>query len=213
MFKGLRYPLRITFFLVVLCIVSACTSLGPHYSYIYNGEKVKTYSIYRPFVGVCEYMDGYWNNWSRDEYLRYKVKKTNIGFEIVYFNKLNHPSDFEYKIIVKQNTKKKTKKKTKKDSLRPEYNGEIHIKASNEIHMRSKYKKKMAGVEALKDVWVFPATIKRTTPSSFPEKKYVIPTLPAEMMYVYKVFYNGVGRAFKIKGLWVGADKLFDPWI
>ena len=162
MCKGLLYIIKIIFSCILFCTASACTSLGPHYNITYKGQQFKTYSIYRPFVGVCEYRGGYWNDWSRNEYLRYEVKNTSNGFEIVYFKKYNHPSDFEYKIIA-------TKYKNR-DGEWYVYDGEIHIKASNETQMRSKYNKDMAGVEALKDVWVFPAKIKRTY-DSLPEEK------------------------------------------
>lgn len=203
MCKGLRYIIKVVFFSILFWTASACTSLGPHYNITYKGQKFKTYSIYRPFVGFSEYRGGYWNDWTREDLLRYEVKNTNIGLEIVYFKRYNHPSDFEYKIIVKQF-------KNIDDDWWYVYDGEIHIKASNETQMRSKYNKDMAGVEALKDVWVFPATIKRKE-NSLPEEKYIFPALPTEMKYVYNVFYNGVGRAFGIKGLWVGADQ-YDPW-
>lgn len=203
MCKGLRYIIKFIFFYILFCTASACTSLGPHYEITSNGQKFKTYSIYRPFVGVCEYRGGYWGDWSRDDYLRYEVNETSDGFEIVYFKKYNHPSDFEYKIIAKQYRNR--------DDKWLVYDGEIHIKASNEAQMRSKYKKDMAGVEALKDVWFFSAKIIRTYDYSLPKEMYVFPKLPADMMYVYNVYYNGVGRAFAIYGKWVGADQ-YDSW-
>lgn len=202
MSRGIRYILKLTYLCTILCMIPACTSLGPHYNITYKGQKFKTYSIYRPFVGTSTYRGGYWGDWSRENSLRYEVKNTNTGFEIVYFDRHNHPSDFEYKIVAKRYKNR--------DGEWYVYDGEIHIKASNETQMRSKYSKDMAGVNALKDVWVFPATIKRTY-DSLPEDKYIFPTLPTEMMYVYNVFYNGVGRAFDISGLWIGADQ-YDPW-
>lgn len=185
-----------------MVISTACTSLGPHYNCTYKGKKFKTYSIYRPFVSMSEYKGGYWGDWNKNSSLRYEVKNTYPGFEIIYFNKYNHPSDFEYKIIAKN--------RRASDGKWEVYDGEIQIKKSNESYMRSKYGKDISGINALKDVWVFPATIKRTY-SKLPEEKYIYPSLPTEMMYIYNVFYNGVGRAFDINGTWVGADQ-YDPW-
>lgn len=181
---------------------SSCTSLGPHYTCTYKGEKFKTYSIYRPFVSLCEYKDGYWGKWGEKNSLRYEVKSRYPGFEIVFYNKYNHPSEFEYKIVAKR--------KSNNDGDWEVFEGEIQIKKANESYMRSKYTKNISGVNALKNVWTFPAIIQRIY-NKLPEEKYIYPSLPTEMMYVYNVFYNGVGRAFEINGTWVGADQ-YDPW-
>lgn len=188
--------------IIMMGMLASCTALGPHYNITYKGKKFKTYSIYRPFVGMSEYRGGYWGEWGNNTSLRYEVRNTYPGFEITYFNKFSHPSDFEYKIVAKN--------RKPSDGKWEVFDGEIHIKKSNESSMRSKYSKDISGVNALKDVWVFPATIKRTY-SKLPEEKYIFPQLPTEMMYVYNVFYNGVGRAFDINGTWVGADQ-YDPW-
>lgn len=200
-----KAKLNIIFLVVIMSLIqvlTACTSLGPHYNCTYKGKKFKTYSIYRPFVSISEYRGGYWNDWHKNTSLRYEVKNTYPGFEITYYRKYNHPSDFEYKIVAKN--------RKVSDGKWEVYDGEIQIKKSNESEMRSKYNKDISGVNALKDVWIFQATIKRTY-SKLPEEKYIYPVLPTEMMYVYNVFYNGVGRAFDIDGIWVGADQ-YDPW-
>lgn len=188
--------------LICVCLVSACSSLGPHYTCTYKGKKFNTYSIYRPYVGHCTYKGGYWNDWSRWDNLRYEVKNTYPGFEITYYKKYNHPADFEFKIVAKTSKSR--------DGQWFVYDGEIHIKKEYESEMRRHYKKDISGVQALKDVWVFPATIKRSY-GKLPEEKYIYPQLPTEMMYVYNVFYNGVGRGFGINGQWVGADQ-YDNW-
>lgn len=191
--------------IAAISIISSCTPLGSNFCYTYKGKKIYIHSIYRPTVGQTEYRGGYWGNWEKNNLLRYVVNYTYTGFEITYFNKFNHPSDFEYKIVAKN--------RKSPDGEWEVYDGEIHIKKSNEASMRSKYTKDITGVNALKDVWVFPATIKRTY-QKLPEEKYIIPPLPTEMMYVYNVYYNGVGRAFQIDGTWVSAEPFeYDPWI
>lgn len=202
MCKAKRNIIFLVVIMSLIQVLTACTSLGPHYTCTYKGKKFKTYSIYRPFVSISEYRGGYWNDWHKNTSLRYEVKNTYPGFEITYYRKYNHPSDFEYKIIAKN--------RKVSDGKWEVYDGEIQIKKSNESEMRSKYNKDISGVNALKDVWIFQATIKRTY-GKLPEEKYIYPALPTEMMYVYNVFYNGVGRAFDIDGIWVGADQ-YDPW-
>lgn len=200
--KMLRaYNNALCFILLTMLFISACTALGPHYSYYYGSEKVVTYSIYRPFVSCSEYRGGHWNDWRRDIYLRYRT----LGypnFEIQFYNKYNSIVDFEYKIIAKS--------RRADDKQWEVYDGEIQIKKSNEASMRSKYAKDITGVNALKNVWTFPAIIKRTR-SKLPEGKYIQPYIPIDMMYTYNIFYNGVGRAFTIDGIWVGADE-YDSW-
>ena len=190
--------------LIIILLLSSCVSNRPHYNCTYQGKKFKTYSIYRPFVGQNEYKGGYWGDWRRNTSLRYEVKYTYPGFEITFYNKYNHPADFEYKIIVK------SRRGSENNWEWEVFAGEIQIKKSLESNMRSKYTKDISGIDALKDVWTFPATIKRTS-KKLPEEKYIFPQLPTEMKYVYNIFYNGVGRAFEINGIWVGADKI-DPW-
>lgn len=197
-----KFVSRQLLLILLMGIITSCTSMGPHYNCTYKGKKFKTYSIYRPFVGLSDYKGGYWGEWISDNSLRYEVKNLYPGFEIVYYDKYSHPSDFEYKIIVKD-------RKANNGNWEV-YDGEIQIKKANETHMRPSYTKDITGINALKDVWTFPATIRRTY-SKLPEEKFIYPQIPTELLYVYNVYYNGVGRAFDINGTWVGADQ-FDPW-
>lgn len=195
------YKYTICGILLILLLLSSCTAIGPHYSCTYEGKKFITYSIFRPFVGFYEYRGGYWSDWDRDKSLRFEVK-SYPNLEITFYSKYKHPADFEYRIIAKS--------RRENDGVWEVYDGEIQIKKSKETSMRSKYTKDVSGVNALKDVWSFPATIKRTY-GKLPEDKYIYPYLPTDMMYTYNVYYNGVGRAFCIDGIWVGADE-YDPW-
>ena len=190
------------FFIIIFSFIS-CTALGPHYTCTYNGKKFKTYSIYRPYVSLCEYRGGYWGKWYNDNSLRYEVNTNDYnGYSITYFKKYNHPSDFEYKIIVKNYIRN--------EGIWAICDGEFIVKKTNENTMRSKYTNDITGINALKDIWTFPCTIKYST-LELPEDKYIFPKLPSDMKYCYNIYYNGVGRAFSIHGKWVGADQ-FDNW-
>ena len=87
----------IIIFLLSLITICSCTALGPHYTCTYKGEKFKTYSIFRPYIGVSDYRNGYWDNWERDVSLRAIVDGFGSITTIVYYKKHNHPGDYECK--------------------------------------------------------------------------------------------------------------------
>lgn len=185
---------------ILLMLLQACAT--PHWNCIYNGEKFKAKAIYRPFVGMCEYKGGYWGEWFSDNRLRYTVDESVTGFTITYYDKSNHPSDFEFKIIAKNYTGT--------DKTWQVYQGEIIVKKTKEINISKYYTKSKSGISALKETWNFPCTIKRLE-STLPEDKYIYPQLPSPLKYTLNVFYNGVGRAFAIRGEWVQAGG-YDTW-
>ncbi len=195
--------IKIFFCMLFVVLMCGCMALSPHYTCMYKGKKFKTYSIFRPFVGVSLYKGEYWGDWEMQDMLRYEVKNRYPGFEISYYYKYNHPADFEIKIVAKRSLPR--------SGAWEVFDGEIQIKKTHELGMRRYYNKDITGVSALKDVWVFPATIKRTY-ATLPEEKYIYPQIPTELLYVYNVFYNGVGRGFVIQGKWIAADQ-YDPWL
>jgi hypothetical protein len=189
-----------------MSVVSSCTELSSHYECIYNGKKFNTTKIYRPYIGICTYRNGYWDDWSRESSLRTKVSYSGATTIIVYYSKYNHPGDFDYKIELNEYIGS-----SGEWGKWDEYKGEITIKKSCESVMKNYYSNPMAGVQALKDYWTFPCKIKRTYHEHLPLEKYIYPQLESPLEYVYNVWYNGVGRGFEINGKWVGADE-YDSW-
>lgn len=191
---------RLCLCVITLMLLQSCT---PHWICTYNGETFKTKAIYRPFVSRCEYKGGSWNKWFFDDLLRYTVDESINGFTITYYNKYCYPSDFEFKIVAN--------KYTKTDQTWQVYQGEFIVKKTREMDMIKYYTKPKSGISALKEMWTFPCTIRRLKLTSLPEDKYIYPPLPSPLKYTLNVFYNGVGRAFRINGEWVQADG-YDTW-
>ncbi len=144
--------------------------------------------------------------------LRYIVQNTSSGFTITYYNKDKHPSDFKYKIIVKEYEGM--------DGKWEKYKGEFLVNRAYEENgyvgdgMIQYYNKPKEGKSALEDIWSFPCTVKRVMDYDLREKeKYIYPKIDIEMYYTYNVWYNGVGRGFTISEDRVDADRSYmDHW-
>lgn len=180
----------------------ASCDTGARYVYKYKGKTVKTRSIYHPYISTCTYMNGYWGNWQRDNWLRCICESFGPQTIITYYQKYNHPGEYEYRIELE--------KYIGPDGSWNEYSGRITIKRENENKLKQYYKKH--NFNHTDSYWTFPCKIKMKYKSSLPDCKYISPEISHYQCFTYNIYYNGVGRAFTIDGSWHNANDWYDPW-